>query len=474
MNRFFSPEYSETSVPRRLYARLDQTEPVNPAESEKAMFAYDAVDADWLGFRTGMPFDLDAPEQIFDGQRGWWYLRRQDRFVGNDPFDDVPLYRLEITLQRDSLYDDLLEFADEWLEFELDPTGGTEVDIYNGLFSPPVPAFLADRPRRSRKSKALDAAFDMDAFPDATQIEIERAMSGAQSYDRLAIYDIGQGSASAVLDAQDGIALYFDLGCGVYRNAHTCPLQQLVFCHCGAPVILSHWDADHWAAAAKDPAMLQLTWIAPRQQIGPKHKVFAASIVRNGTLLIVPNVAPNYTASSRRGEALTLSRATGPLSDRNSSGLVAIVEDSNACRAWLLTGDAGYSHIRGIRNRDFVAIVVPHHGADMGAANTPPAQSMTQSYSRAVYSFGPGNRHGRTAVQHPTTPAVKAHGNAGWNHGSWSVANPGTSVAGGDVLATAQHSSAHLDGAVCAWTSLPAVPVPACATCNATTVVNQG
>ena len=81
---------------------------------------------------------------------------------------------------------------------------------------------------------------------------------------------------------------YFDLGCGVYRNARTRP-ENLQFCNCyNPPIILSHWDADHWAGTNQDRRFLQSRWVAPRQSVGPSHTKFANKILwSGGSLLIV-------------------------------------------------------------------------------------------------------------------------------------------------------------------------------------------
>ena len=477
MNRFFSTETLESFAPGRAYARLDQIEPPNVEEAEEFVFAYEAADADWKGFGPDGPLPLDSPEQLIQAQQKMWRSardhggwERHEPIAG--PFDDLPLFRLELTLKRrDPLCGALLDFGERWLEFVLDPAGTVPVDVFAGLFAAPTATYLAGPPKLAARESGLQAAFDLDAFPDADDREIEAALSAPCGVDALAVFDVGQGSASALICHCGAWTLFYDLGCGVYRNAGTCPSGAIRFCHCGsAPIVLSHWDADHWSAARKDIAALGHSWIAPRQKLGAIHKTFAADIVLNGRLLIVPNGTPAYSVSTASGHSLSLRRGSG--ADRNGSGLVLFVEDPMSARSWLLTGDVAYHQIPGPWPSDLAAVVAPHHGADMGAASVPPTRP-SASYARLLYSFGPDNRHGRSSISHPTAAAVASHSKAGWLHGLWSPATPGHTVAGADTLATAWHLTSHLTGAVAGWTAAPLTPLHPCLPCGSTVTVAQ-
>src|SRR5262245_59339666 len=98
----------------------------------------------------------------------------------------------------------------------------------------------------------------------------------------------------------------------------------------------------------------------------------------------------------------------------------------------------------------------------MGPRSQPPSPGSSASYRRLLYSFGPDNKHGKTAVRHPTVHAVTQHQAQGWHHGTWGgSAAPGTSKAGQDVLATALHPLHHLDGAIVSWAQPPNLsPLP--------------
>lgn len=473
MNRFFSTEGGEPRFPGRSYARLDQIEPIDLAEARQAVFALEAVDADWEGFASGGRFDLQNPALIVENEAAFWaraFARPPGERDGlENPFEKTPLYRLEFTLDRgDPLFSLLSGLGEDWLEIELearDPRqpDRLEVDVFAGLFVAPVIAHLA-RPPRIAPAAGLVAAFDMTTWPDAAPGAIEAALAPQCQIEHLAVFDIGQGSANALLCPHGVPMLWYDLGCGVYRNKFTRPTPLIRYCDCEpAPVVLSHWDADHWAGGQVDPRMLNRVWIAPRQGIGPTHKTFGGDILAaGGQILIAGHGSGPFSALTPSGQTLTLSRAGGPVSDRNASGLVLVVEDHGHGRSWLLTGDAGYRYISA-PPANLSAIVAPHHGADMGAADNPhvPFRPGPEVYARLAFSFGPDNRHGRTNVQHPTMAAIQTHGRRNWDLGLWVATLKGVCKPGGDLLATAEnptgvHPASHFDGALIGWSSAPA------------------
>lgn len=455
MNPYFFEGDGRRDYPARSYAKLEQIEPPNAEGEGDILFAFDAVDADWRGFEPGEIFSLDAEG---DERRSRFWAQR---FAGGargdtdepDPFDKLPMYRIELTLPRhDMMAEKLLGFDNRWLEIELGADQGPEVDVFGGLFTEPVPARMTHMPQPAPHAAILDRLFDMDDWPDASEDELTRALAFRCRIEQLLVFDVGQGSANALV-CQCGIPLgYFDVGCGVYRNMKTRP-PTVSFCTCEPPVvILSHWDADHWAGAMTDRKLLAMTWITPRQSISTTHKALGNYILKaGGRLLIIPPTLPSLAWHSP-SQSLELRRCTG--TDRNGSGLALIAADHDEQRAWLLTGDAGYQFIPPPLPGNLSAIVVPHHGADMGAASSPPAYSHLP-YSRLAYSFGPGNAHGRTSVSHPTAPAVAAHVASGWPHGLWMPPPPALQPAGAPVVATASHGSTHHGGIAIGWSAAP-------------------
>ena len=458
MNRFFSLAEGWPGYPREAFAKVERTEPMDLEGAETLRFGLDAVPLDWQELQPGGAFFLADPGLAQRQALAWrWAFQR-----GGEPGDlalpheKAPMYRLELELSAGHPWTQrLLALEDRWLHISLGDRGEVPVEVYGGLFAPLVEAFLTREPEPAAESEALDILFDMGAWPDATPDDLQLALGARCDLEALVSFDIGQGAAAALLCPHGHPIYYFDVGCGVYRNAHTTP-AQLSFCLCEpAPVMLSHWDADHWSAAYRDQDLLKQAWIAPRQSISHIHTALGHDILAaGGQVLIVPPGAPPQIWGGQRRCDLRLCTGSG----RNGSGLALIVTNHDIDRAWVLTGDAGYHLLPHPAPADVAAAIAPHHGANMGPKSQPPSRS-PHAYGRMIYSFGPGNAHGRTSVSHPTSAGVQAHTAVGWSAGAWPPATPGHCLAGGDVLATAHHAGTHLGAAGATWDGMqPALP----------------
>lgn len=460
MNRFFDRYEYRRGFPRRAFARLDDIEPIVAGPDDDLTFVLDAVDADWKGFGPGGIFDLSDPGLRQRVAARWRSGLGGDGigrvgFDGPDGYEEVPVYRIELSLSPgDAFFQQIPRREETWVSLELsDVVSDTPVDVYGGLFGAPTRAFLHAMPPAS-PSGQLSILFDMTTWPDASHASLIQALHPPCDLEALVCFDIGQGSASALLCRCGMPIYYFDAGCASGRNAPTAP-ASIDFCTCSSPaVILSHWDTDHWAGATGHAGLLARTWIVPRQTISITHTAFANDIVKaGGQILVVGHgAAPLIWSNGRQDYDLRRAMGTG----RNGSGLVLIVTDDPSGRSWVLTGDAGYDLIAQPAPANIAAMVVPHHGADMGITSVPFACAPNR-YGRLFYSFGPGNGHGpkKPPVRHPVAAAVTAHIGRGWNHGTWTAASSALSLAGGDVLATATHLTTHLDGGAAGWTGSP-------------------
>jgi len=207
-----------------------------------------------------------------------------------------------------------------------------------------------------------------------------------------------------LVNQTNSVEAYFDLGGGVLANAGTFPSSLQQFCFTKQPpVILSHWDFDHWSSANRDTSSLNSTWIAPRQSVGPSHAALMASIMKTGRLLLLPAGFP----AAWRGQ-LFLERCTG--SGRNHSGIALTLSEMPAGggEKMLFPGDARYSCLPSYSSQQsYLSAVVPHHGADMRNRTVPYCPK--QSQSRLVYSFGAGN-----TFSHPRMITRQDHDAAGW------------------------------------------------------------
>ena len=462
-------------IPSRAYARLDSVEVGDRNEVTISLDAVAAEGVDSVLARLSPNQWNAAWQDLFDGGRA------ADRRGLIEAFDKLELAHIEITTSRDRAGQILGSAMPDnprngWLELALAPghgASGLAAMLYAGLFAPGLPTtVLKAGPASSNALSTLRAAFSMESWPIADDDDVESAVAPAAASSWVA-YDVGQGSANALLDEDGIVDLMHDIGCGVYANAKTRPFGR-VLCHSRpANIVLSHWDTDHWAGARyfaplnDGEAFLRRTWIVPFDAtIGPRHIAFATDILSAGGCLLVvrpsPWQSPWMTLADGRRARLT--RGDGP--DRNGSGLVLDVHDVASGGRWLLTGDVDYAFVKGSLASSYVAMSVPHHGAKRTGSGPCPPPTPSQRYARLVYSFGHDN-----TFHHPTATCMDEHAAVGWNHGAWYPTRKATVVAGGQVVATAcnPNGPGHLESIEIGWAHPPAVPhPPACggARCN--------
>lgn len=499
MNRHFQRDYpGDWEVPSSVYARLDHVELPIPGE-RTVLLAFDAVDAQWFAARAPADrrFDLDHPDVAIAAQ-----ARRPIRPPpfgrGISLFDDAPLFRIEV---EHPIGHDLFGYGtpdfvdtgrsdtglgaleDAWFAFALWPgpiDGASAASVYPTLFGQARNAYLRGTMPSVQQGKALSGIFSLLSLPSISTAQLESKLSVAKA-DLLAVYDVGQGNSNALLEENGRKAaptLYFDLGAGVYRNQHTTP-ANLVFCFTQKPpIVLSHWDADHWAGAfasstgGPNPyeALLQ-HWYAPLQTVGPVHVAFAHQVIASGGSMSTYTAPAGAQGTAALGATRALRFVLGSGTDRNNTGIVVAVEDASLTppRSWLLTGDCDYKYfVQHLQPEPPVGLVVPHHGADLASGTAAPSPvALPNGYCRVLYSFGAGNKHGNK--QHPTAAGMNLHVIPGWNHGAWmTAACPGAGVAGGDVLATETHvalgaAGTKLGGCLAGWDQVPGPVAAPCA-----------
>ncbi|MBE7564152.1 hypothetical protein H7F10_14715 [Acidithiobacillus sp. HP-6] len=260
---------------------------------------------------------------------------------------------------------------------------------------------------RGRVSRSLRQIVSLDGLQDATQDTIEELLNHLipkQKDNYLAVYNVGQGACLAVLTNSLQPALYFDLGGGCGTNAGTYPANFQPCFTLNPPVVLSHWDMDHWISGDRHQSAQQLPWIVPRQALGPSHMRFAQKLQSHGSLNIWPN---NLTSViTPFGEIHKLPNTL----DRNNSGLVFVakVGPHNDKVHVLCPGDAKYVKLipQISLPHSLGGLIATHHGG-LYRRDIPPQASTNPHY--IAYSYGQGNSY-----RHPHHQTVNKHLTAGW------------------------------------------------------------
>jgi hypothetical protein len=296
----------------------------------------------------------------------------------------------------------------------------TEVALqYHYLLGPATPRPLRSlRPARRAEAAQLGAAGSMSGLDDATPRQLKDKARRADGATSAAVYDVGQGGWNALL--RQGVpVLLVDIGGGVLANLKTFPPDFNAFCFAGhPPVILSHWDWDHWSSAVRFPESQALMWLVPRQgSLGPTHAVFLAALRSCGEVHAFPD------GPAHIGARLEIQQATGGRSNRNESGLAVIARNGHG-QAFLFPGDAGYAVLK--LPSPVTSLVVPHHGGRTRSSKQSLPLSDGLDAGRAVFSYGAGN-----TFRHPSKRSVELH--TGWGAGLLCTAHRDPSAGTGHV-----------------------------------------
>lgn len=198
------------------------------------------------------------------------------------------------------------------------------------------------------------------------------------------------------------IMIYYDFGGGCYSHARTYPQnQKYCFTH-KPPILLSHWDFDHWAAAIREPKAKNLVWIVPRQLIGATHLKFAWELHKRGNLIIWPQEFDSLDIAFG-----SINKCTGE--SRNNSGLVLLLnllkQDKN--HKVLLPGDSAFEDIPVNILKNLNGLVASHHGGFVGNDQYP----VSAGKGSIVFSFGLKNSYG-----HPDQRSIICYLLKGWSH----------------------------------------------------------
>jgi hypothetical protein len=220
----------------------------------------------------------------------------------------------------------------------------------------------------------------------------------------VAVFDVGQGASQALMYEECGHfspMLYVDVGGGVLQNLSTFPKNFKGFCPHDVPIILSHWDWDHWSSVCRFPNLLDSDWIAPLPPPKPIQQSLSWILQGLGRLsLWVPGMPPKY-----RTKSMLLELCTGKTT--NDSGIaVTLFGGAWGTKRCLLPGDAGYRYIPSVvANERFNALSITHHGGRLHSKQIP----IPKRGARAMCSVGSGNSY-----KHPFWETIDAHHDGGW------------------------------------------------------------
>lgn len=388
--------------------------------------------------------EIERNEQ--DPENGGWVIL--DGFASasmyNESFDLLALRIAFNALAK--LFSGLAEYAGQWVNIEVASQATArsipaEVVMFGNSAEPVRLHITSLVPARLKLNESRVLALSGEARTPASFIAAILDFSLRESGNlAVAAYDVGQGNCNAIVDQYEHPRVFFDLGWAPNFHSYTRPPAQPDFFACDrhavAPVVLSHWDMDHWSYAIArsefkpanlttrhewNPQALKRFWIArvPQtiaHQIGPLAMSFYRELTRVhlfpgiSAMLLWPNDCSRIDFSQGWLEACE-PPAHLP-QDRNNTGIAMFVQPNRKGPAILMTGDANFPSIPTLRTNirlGLAGMIAPHHGSDI--TNVP--KPLKKGPKKLVLSVGKENVYG-----HPKKDAIDAYKALGWD---WKV-----------------------------------------------------
>ncbi|KAL5593070.1 hypothetical protein FOBRF1_012172 [Fusarium oxysporum] len=276
-------------------------------------------------------------------------------------------------------------------------------------------SFLSIRLKKARRPPRKPKVVKQKGA-DMNQIKKTLFHSKAQA-TKYNVYDVGQGHSGRVFS---GNAEMFasDFGYGRVGDRQDAVCSHMIKGQVNLPILLSHWDADHFRIAKSSVAkrysgslhdVTYRNWVAPggSHMQGTVTHELAWTIEQHKKLLQWPD-----TERLQVGNVTIVSckrNARYQLPDKNNYGALALIL-SHGDEFLVYPGDANYESIPGISslNHKVSAIIATHHGStvalqEKGGSVGASIPQAAPNHSYAIFSYAKGNTYGhdiKTASQY--------------------------------------------------------------------------
>lgn len=247
----------------------------------------------------------------------------------------------------------------------------------------------------------------------ANTAKLQLLDAGVTGIKGVRVFDVGQGDCIGLRDQNDDVCCYIDYGGNEYHPDNGNPSHTAIRLSVQPgsnylPIVLTHWDKDHyWSANKKNPAAQQCEWLTARQWVSPQAARFAAKLANAkcwpesiGDQAVSFAVGTDYEVEIRKCSAF---RAHAKKEDRNHSGLAVVLtrqSPGGTTTHMLLPGDCAFDRIPSLpANLSLCAIVAYHHGASTDwrtATEATLAKAVTSphmAYSYGTHAYGKPNHY---------------------------------------------------------------------------------
>ncbi|QDD64299.1 hypothetical protein EJD96_09035 [Herbaspirillum seropedicae] len=364
------------------------------------------------------------------------------------PNDDRFEQTLLLSVKRNGLKEEafLSDLFGQWISFRLTEYDGKSlvpegslvanlITLGGGLDGIQNVQFLLSGIKAAKQQlKRLSLLVGLNSRKKEIKDALDSGIGGEDFPLNVVIYDVGQGNANALVDEYGHPRLFFDLGWPTSLNSSSrppCP-PNLFSCErectpVQAPVILSHWDYDHWGYAVANTdyvfgaGAVKMTfkadaisrpWIVPKpprlnnrgKGLGPTHMRLLAALPNR---IAWPNALKTVKFSAG---IITRSDIKVLPADRNNQGLAWFVMQKKSLDALLLPGDLSFDRMRWPNPLpQVVGLLASHHaGAVTGITATSALKAKNQK--KMAVSVGLINKH-----KHPMSNMLQDYQSINWH-----------------------------------------------------------
>lgn len=257
----------------------------------------------------------------------------------------------------------------------------------------------------------------------------------------LGVMNIGQGGCNLLFNRAMEPVFYYDTGypLGFYRSSLPANMRRDLGTFTGpiynnaagsVPIILSHWDWDHWrlgaAPAFGGNTLAASGWVYPQQPMSPTAQNFINHQIAGAQAQVPAGTPPQvlvYGAGTPNAFSYTLYKYVPPGGAFggiliNNSGLalrVPVDVAAGAASQFLLTGDGNFGYLPLAARAGLTGIGAVHHGSIAhGASANLPAIPGGAASGYIAYSYGINPANGNHAYGFPVPGAVANYQAAGW------------------------------------------------------------
>ncbi len=286
------------------------------------------------------------------------------------------------------------------------------------------------------RSPRTDAGTAVSEAPSTASINLHNP-GVTTSITGFRAFDVGQGDCFGLLDQNREVFCYVDYG-GLAKHAYRNPPAMDKIAPVDrngwkTPVILTHWDKDHYYSAdVKNPKAQACPWLVPRQWVSPHGLKFAAKLAKaqcwpesQGTTSRAFPVGRSHSIEIQKCAPFD---TQSPRQDRNRSGLAVAVTGFNslgvACHM-LLPGDCHYDGIPNPLQTPIRHLVAYHHGSGthftsatkLGILNYTSPRQLVYSYGQVSWTVHDQNYETEWNPHATHTPTLR--GKSGYEDFVW-------------------------------------------------------